>query len=683
MMRRFWIAGIGGALFLTAIACGGGEGAHATPSEPAPVSAPAADAPDPGHAPRADGGASRAPRLDPFALCPSAAPNAGAFDVVGDGDGTSAAGVVSLRRRGDARATFLVHGSPFESLGGAPQAPYDADYVVTARIAGQEAALVARAGDDGTGYALRARGGKLEILAIGATDKTLASGDARLDSEEIVLRLRARDVDGRLELAGKAWTPNGSEPSAWAVTWNADVAGGARPGRIGVTIGPGGAPAAQIAYVHVDYASPNGLDPKDLSPLASCRATFPSQPPAPDGMHDDAADAKNAAEAAQLLAGGLADRPARVVAVSAGTNNDMDAKGASPGCDTLSDAFAKAHAGDRCISSRYEALDIAWSALQTAGTPDEESADPARTQWLIWGFGDSTKDALLWYHPTGARDPAYAIPIVGLGGANAALHGPDGAPKDGVIPLVSTFAYTYQHAKGDAAGFQGALVELAARGTFPGPSGAVPLAKDHLFVVSHSWGAAYTTTMLLRDELPGYHLDFAITAALPKIAVDLSSLLPCAGTILKDGLEGCFSGVNDVAPKLDVPQGIAVAPGGVVVYRVDRPDDPVANAKDAKSSLVALNAVIGSGTLSGHDYVLYEPSRATNACTLSGTNVKYSDGTPTAYAGVYGVDAFFLECAVDGAALDARCDGVQKQDGVFCKSLNGSLLCSGRPSGCQ
>jgi len=667
MLRRFCL----GLLFI-AVACGGNSDSARTSDDPA-IGAPA---------PAANGGGGPKPGptsggpapldFDPFAACPSVAPNAGAFDVVGDGVGSSAEGVVSLSRRGAGRATFLVRGSPFASLDGTPAAPYDGDYVVTARVSG--AALVARAADDGTGYAVRAGDGKVELFAIGGAEKTLAGADATLGDGDVILRLRARDVDGKLELSGKAWSPTAPEPSAWAVTWHAD-APGARPGRIGVTIGPSDGADAKVAYVHVDYASSAGLATKDLRPLASCALGFPSAPLAADGSHEPTADATNAAEAAKLLRWGLGERDTRVVAVSAGTNNDMDADGASPGCDTLKDAWAKTHSGDRCVASRYEALDIAWSALHVAGVADAENADPERTQWVIWGFGDTTKDVRLWYHPTGAADPSMAIPIYGLGGANAAIHGPDGAPKNGVVPLVSTFAYTYQHANDDASRFRDALADFAARGMAKG--------KDHLFVVSHSYGAAYTTTMLMKDELYEYHLDFALTAALPKVAADFDSLLPCAANILTAGLEGCLGGANALAAKLDLAQGIAIGPGGVVVYRVDRPDDPVANAKDLKTSFLALNAVVGTGTLSGHDYVTYTPSRTTSDCTLDGTNVKYPSGGAAPYAGVFGVDAFALECTVGGAVLDARCDGVSKQNDTWCKTLGGELFCAARPTGCQ
>jgi hypothetical protein len=193
--------------------------------------------------------------------------------------------------------------------------------------------------------------------------------------------------------------------------------------------------------------------------------------------------------------------------------------------------------------------------------------------------------------------------------------------------------------------------------------------------------------MMLReypDALPAFHVDLALTAALPKVAPELGALAPCALQIFGGDLGACLGAA---VTKLDLDGGFFVGPGGAPLYRVDRPDDPVANARDPGSLVTALKDVLGAGVLSGHDYVvLAEPSAATTTCTRTGgEEVRVVDGAQASYVGVYGVDTFHVSCTLDGHVLEYRCDGVSKVASAFCKDPpdNGEKVCTTAPTDCQ
>jgi hypothetical protein len=198
--------------------------------------------------------------------------------------------------------------------------------------------------------------------------------------------------------------------------------------------------------------------------------------------------------------------------------------------------------------------------------------------------------------------------------------------------------------------------------------------------------------MVLVNDLP-FHVDLAMTVALPKIAADFNQLASCAEKLFIEGCPG-------VTADLDLPQGFYLAPSAIPLYRIDRPDDPVANEHDIKTLVTMLQDVVGNGTFSGHDYVIRKQpdpalttcKRSYQQCLVGGIlcstkteDVEYfASPAPTTYVGMYGVDTFHLACNQNGGVLEYRCDAVTKVASTYCKAPpgGGDRVCIAKPSDC-
>jgi hypothetical protein len=91
-----------------------------------------------------------------------------------------------------------------------------------------------------------------------------------------------------------------------------------------------------------DQSSSASTDPSRPTP-------FPAVPAPPDGQQDPAGEASNRAEVKAFLEQSLRVDQARLVLVSAGTNNDFDQPGAVIPCGD-----------EQCIAGSSQALEIAW-----------------------------------------------------------------------------------------------------------------------------------------------------------------------------------------------------------------------------------------------------------------------------------------------------------------------------------
>lgn len=519
-------------------------------------------------------------------------------------------------------------------------------------------------GKSGDAYGVREGAAGPEIVRRrSASDlEVLASGNGTAEAPgEWMLRLDVSDAGVR----GKAWPANSHEPAAWQVTWK-----GAPPAIAKISLAAAADADPKTSYVLAGPATAAGIDDDALHSYVSCKAPMPSVGPPADGKIDDAGDTKNKAEIAGLMRWALAKTNPLLVAIGAGTSNTIDG-----------DVQACAD-GPMCIRRRFEGTELAYAALRTAGYTDEEIADRRRVRFVMWGFGNTGKDKDLVFHTNGAGD-AKPFVVHNLGGENAAMRGPDGAPAANPVPFAGTFAYTKQHADDDANRMRDA-VEAYAK-TAPGFG-------DHTLIVGHSWGAAFTTVMAL-EKSHAFHIDLAMTVAMPKVAADLNALVPCSASLLTGNCP-------NITPKLDLEQGFYVGPGAMPLYRIDRPDDPVANARDFKSTMAMVNDV-RDGMFAGHDYVIRKatpaPAKAQCtrtyqqcapggiACSTKHETVAYFSKKPSpTYVGMYGIDSFHIECTIGGAIFEYRCDGIGPLASTYCKSPPGSSekICAAKPSDC-
>ena len=521
-------------------------------------------------------------------------------------------------------------------------------------------------GADGIKYGVREGANGPELVKRDSTGDTVLAQAAGTASAPGEWMLRMIVEDGAIR--GKAWPAVMHEPSDYQVSYSF-TGGASAPNIANITLDADATTTAH--YVLAGPATGTSIVSNTFHSHVSCTATMPTAAPPADGQVDAKGDLANQGEVKSFMTWAMDNKATRLVVLSAGTSNTVDTAGEITTC-----------AAGMCLKGKFEAFELAYAALRDAGYSDTDLADPSRVRFVMWGFGNTAKGQDLVFHTNGGGSASFVVR--NLGGENAAINGPDGAPATDPVPYVGTFAYTRQHMQQDAAAFRDAVNAYAL---------TEPTFAAHSLVVSHSWGAAYTSAMVLQDDL-AFHVDLAMTVALPKIAADITELASCAEKLFISGCPG-------ITADLDLGQGFYLAPGGLPLYRVDRPDDPVANAKDIQSLITTLKDVIGDGVFGGHDYVIRkEPEPATTQCTRSyqdclvgsvlcstkTENVDYL-ATPesTTYVGMYGVDSFHISCTVNGAVLEYRCDNVTSVTTTYCKAPpgGGERICVAKPSDCN
>ena len=457
---------------------------------------------------------------------------------------------------------------------------------MTARItaaAAPQSALLDVNGSDDIKYGVREGANGPELVKRDLTgDTVLAQGMGTASAPgEWMLRLVMEDG----VIRGKAWPAVMHEPSDYQVSYSF-TGGASAPNITTITLDADAATTAH--YVLAGPSTGTTIASNTFHSYVSCTATMPTVPPPADGQVDAKGDLSNQAEVKSFMTWAMDHTASRLVVLSAGTGNTVDDAGAVTAC-----------APGMCLNRKFEAFELAYAALRAAGYSDSDLADSSRVRFVMWGFGNTALGQDLIFHTNGGGSASFVVR--NLGGENSAMYGPDGAPATDPIPYIGTFAYTRQHMQQDAAAFRDAVNAYAS---------TEPTFAAHSLVVSHSWGAAYTSAMVLEDDL-GFHVDLAMTVALPKIAADITQPASCAEKLFISGCPG-------ITADLDLNQGFYLAPGGLPLYRVDRPDDPVANSKDIQSLITTLKDVIGDGVFGGHDYVIRkQPQPATTQCTRS------------------------------------------------------------------
>ena len=509
----------------------------------------------------------------------------------------------------------------------------------------------------GVVYALREGAGGPEILDGGS----VVGAGVGIPSAPGDWTLRFLD-EGKV-LRAKAWPTAMHEPSAWQASYvlpttDADESGVTRIHFTG----------ASDRYVLAGVAVGAHLASPNFHDYVSCAMSMPTIGPPADGTTDDGGDMANQVEVGSLMKWAIDPTVPRLVVASAGTSSIVDANNVVT-CPT-----------GRCLTTRFTTNDLAYAALKAAGYTDDDIANPAKIRFVMWGYGDYARDHDLTFFATGLGD-ARPLTIRDLGGANSAMLGPDAAPSANLLPWVGTFAYTQEHLLDDAQRMRDAVNAYAK---------TAPEFAAHTLVIGHSWGAATATALMLREDLE-FHVDLGLSAAMPKFVAGIDQLGTCASNLF-------FGGCDGIIPALDLDQGFYLGPAGLPLYRIDRPDDPVAQARNVSGLITTLQDTGGQGSLGGHDYDIRRSAAKTPAtctrsyqsctagvfCSTEHETVSYlPPPIQTSYVGMYGIDSFHVSCNVEsGGTLEYWCNDVAMLSGVDCKTLPTGKLCAAKPTDC-